>query len=222
VLNGVIGLGIFFVIENLLYYGRIFAGGDSKLLLALGTILPLSYEWMVNLKIVVIFILLFLVLGSVYALVFSFYLAIKNRRKFKIEFRKGVEKYRKIFLFSLSFFVLWIAFIVYIHDWSFLFIGIIFLLFPVLFVYAKAVEESCMVASLKPLEVTEGDWLYKDVIIRGKKIKSCWDGLSKKELDLIRKSNKNILIKQGIPFTPSFLLAFIGLLFLIYRYTLWF
>ena len=74
ILNGLIGLGIFFLLANLFYYGRLFAGGDAKLLMALGTILPLSYDWMVNLKIFGAFVLLFFILGAVYALIWSFFL----------------------------------------------------------------------------------------------------------------------------------------------------
>jgi len=38
--QGLIGLGIFFVLGNALYYGRMFAGGDAKLMIALGAVLP--------------------------------------------------------------------------------------------------------------------------------------------------------------------------------------
>ena len=40
--QGLIGLGIFFVIGNLFYYSRLFAGGDAKLMISLGTILGFS------------------------------------------------------------------------------------------------------------------------------------------------------------------------------------
>ena len=40
--QGLIGLGIFFVLGNAFYYGRFFAGGDAKLMISLGAILPLS------------------------------------------------------------------------------------------------------------------------------------------------------------------------------------
>ena len=38
--QGLIGFGIFFILGNLFYYGRIFAGGDAKLMIAMGAILP--------------------------------------------------------------------------------------------------------------------------------------------------------------------------------------
>ena len=41
---GVIGLIGGFVLANALYYGRVFAGGDAKLMIALGAILPFSED----------------------------------------------------------------------------------------------------------------------------------------------------------------------------------
>lgn len=64
----------------------------------------------------------------------------------------------------------------------------------------------------KTNQVTIGDWLYEEVKIGKKNIKPYWEGLSEKEVELIRKSNKKVLIKQGIPFVPGFLIAFILLI----------
>ena len=94
-------------------------------------------------------------------------------------------------------------------------ISLFFLLFPVLFIYSKAVEESCLVRKVSPKDITEGDWLYEDIYVNGRKIKKNWDGVSNKELALIRKKyRRKILIKYGVPFTPSFLIGLIGLLYL--------
>ena len=40
--QGLIGFGIFLILGNLLYYGKMFAGGDAKLMIALGAVLPFS------------------------------------------------------------------------------------------------------------------------------------------------------------------------------------
>ena len=88
---------------------------------------------------------------------------------------------------------------------------------------SKAVEYSCMIKAVSPKKVTEGDWLYDDIVVAGKKIKSSWHGVSKSQLVLIKsKARGKILIKFGIPFTPSFLFGFVGLLILIWRYGGWF
>ena len=128
-----------------------------------------------------------------------------------------------MFFIAFLFFILWIIIGVFFKSSFFVIFGIVVMLFPVLFVFAKSVEESCMIKSLDPKKVTEGDWLYHDVLIRGKSIKADWDGVSKRELFLMRKRmNKKILIKEGIPFTPGFLFGFIVLLYLFWKFGWWF
>ena len=223
ILNGLIGLGIFFILHNLFYYGKLFAGGDAKLLLALGVILPLSYNWIVNLKIFGAFILLFLITGSIYALIWALCLVVANWKRFKKEFIKQWKDYRKMFFMALGFVLLWTILVFFIGQTGFILIGLVVLLFPVLFVFSKSVEHTCMIKAVKPKKVTEGDWLYDDITVNGKKIKSSWHGVSKSQLSLIKsKAKGKILIKFGIPFTPSFLFGFLALLFLVWKYGSWF
>ena len=219
ILNGLIGLVIFFGLHNLFYYSRLFGGGDAKLLMALGAILPLSYNWIINLKIFGYFVILFLITGSIYALIYSVFLIFRNWNGFKKEFIKQWKKYQKMFLISLVFVIIWVNIIYFISQIRFIFIGFVILLFPLLFVFSKSVEETCMVKSVPFNKVTLGDWLYKDILIGKKKIKADWQGVSERELKLIKKSKKNILIKYGIPFTPAFLFGFIGLLLLAWKFS---
>ena len=79
---GLIGLIVGFGLCNLFYYGRMFGGGDAKFLMALGTILPLSLDWKVNLFIFVLFILALLFSGAIYGLVYCVVLTFMNFRKF--------------------------------------------------------------------------------------------------------------------------------------------
>lgn len=218
ILNGLIGFAIFFVLGNLFYYSRLFAGGDAKLLMALGSVLSFSYNWVINLKIFGYFILLFLITGSFYALIYAICLISANPEKFFKEFKKQWINYKKMFLIALVFVFLWALVCFFISKIAFILIGLIVLLFPVLFIFAKAVEESCMIKEIESSRLTEGDWLYKDVRIGSRLVKSKWEGLSKKEVEMIKKSKKKVLIKQGIPFTPSFLFGFIALLFLMWRF----
>lgn len=218
-LFGIFGFAIFWSIGNLFYRIKLFAGGDVKLLMALGAILPLSYNFIINLKIFGIFLLFSLLAGSVWALIFSFYLIFQNRERFGKEITRQFKHYKKLFLSSLIFAVFWIVIVILTGEIKLLFIALMILLFHILFVFAKSVEESCMVKLVSPAKITEGDWLYKDIVVSGKKIKSQWCGISDKELKLIKtKYKKKVLIKYGIPFTPSFLFALIGLLFLIWKF----
>jgi len=218
-LNGLIGFFIFLALGNLFYYSRLFAGGDAKLLMALGAVLPLSFSWINNVKILGFFILLFMITGSIYALIWSMALVFKNKKKFFKEFSKQWQLFKKAVLITLVFCVLWIIFILIIDVLEFVFIGIVVLLFPLLFMFAKAVEESCMVKMVNYDKVTLGDWLYKDIKIGKKKIRANWEGISESELELIKKARKKVLIKYGVPFTPAFLFAFLVLLGIAWIYS---
>ena len=218
-LNGLIGLGIFFGLANLFYYSKLFAGGDAKLMFAFGAIMPLSYNWMINIKLFGVYVLLFFITGSAYALVYSFFMMIKNWKRFKKEIKKQWKGMRRVFFMAIIFAVAWGILSLIVFQLAFFLIALIVLLFPVLFAYAKSIEEACMVKLIEPEKVTEGDWLYKDILVGGKKIKSNWEGVTEKELNLIKKKcKKKILIKEGVPFTPSFLFALIGLLLVVWKF----
>ncbi len=215
--NGILGLVIFLILGNLFYYARLFAGGDAKLVIALGTILSLDYNWLINFKIFGMFILLFLVTGSIYVLFWSFFLVFRNWNRFRKEFVKQCKNYKALFFIAIIFALLWILFS-FIQPMLIL-IAIVIFLFPILFVFSKSVEESCMIKSTAPDKVTEGDWLYEDIIVNGKKISANWEGVSNEELKSIKKYyRRKILIKQGIPFTPSFLFAFVGLIIIAWKF----
>lgn len=218
--QGLIGLGIFFVIGNLLYYGRMFAGGDAKLMIALGVILPFSENFFINVKIFVLFFFIFLFAGAFYSLTISIILSLKNFKAFKKEFYKQLSKKRKI-IYLVMFLGLILMALGFIESLLFG-LGILIFIMPYLYVYAKAVDESCMVKEISVDKLTEGDWLYKDLKIGKNLIKVNWNGLSKKDIKEIKKKYKEIKIKQGIPFTPVFLISFLILiLFYFLKIELW-
>jgi prepilin signal peptidase PulO-like enzyme (type II secretory pathway) len=74
-----------------------------------------------------------------------------------------------------------------------------------------------MIKLVNVKELTLGDWLYKAVKVGKRVIRPNWEGLNEKELALIQKNyKKKIFVKQGLPFIPAFLIAFIILIFIIY------
>ncbi len=223
-INGLLGLAIFLFLGNLFYYSRLFAGGDAKLVIALGAVLPLSYSWTSNFLIFGLFIILFLIMGSVYSLVWATVLVFENFGDFKREIRKEWNKYYKLFLIVIALAVVGFFAINYISNFTLaILLFLILLSFPLLFVFAKAVELSCLKRAVSPDKLTEGEWLYEDIKVGGKTIKASWDGVSAEELRLIKKRyKKDVIIKEGIPFTPSFLLSFLCLLIIFYRYRFWF
>jgi len=209
--QGLIGLAIFLAIGNLFYYSRLFAGGDAKLMIALGPVLGFYSNFYTNLKIYLLFLIIFLFAGAFYGLVWSFFICLRNFKNFKREFSKQFARHRKII-----FYVLILALIVmalgFLEELIFYF-GVLVFITPYLYIYAKAVDEACMIKKVKTKELVEGDWLYKDVKIGKKLIKAKWEGLSKEEIRILKKSKKQILIRNGIAFVPVFLIAFIVLIF---------
>ena len=205
--QGLIGLGIFFVLGNLLYYGRMFAGGDAKLIIALGAILPFSESFLVNLKIFVLFFFIFLFVGAFYGLLLGIILVSKNFKQFKKEFYKKLKKNKRIIYFTMFLGLVFMAF-AFIEILLF-FLGILIFILPYFYLYAKAIDEVCMVKKIKINQLREGDWLYKNLKVGKKLIKTNWDGLTKQEIKEIKKKYKEVKIKQGIPFTPVFLISFL-------------
>lgn len=210
---GLMGFGIMFIMGNVFYYTQAFAGGDAKLLMALGAVFP-YYSYMEVGVYCGAFIGMLLVLGLFYSLIYSLILALMNFRgfwnSFKIEF--GINKWMALIgiLFGLvSIFFGGIG----------IYLGGMLIILPIMFIYLKAVEKSCLVVEMKPSELTDGEWLNEDVKIGGKWIRKSVHGLSLKEIEWIRKhgKGKKIVVKQGIPFVPVFLINIIvmGYVFLV-------
>jgi Flp pilus assembly protein protease CpaA len=218
--NGLIGLGIFFVIGNLLYYGKVFAGGDAKLMISLGAILPYSTNILSNFQGFFNFILIFLLAGFLYIFASSTVFCVRNFKSFKKEFLKQLKKNKRFMIIALliSLFFLILGFV---EVLSFI-LGILVFFTSYLYIYSKAIDESCMVKKIKTKDLREGDWLYSGLKIGKKVINAKWEGLSKKDIKEISKKYKEVKIRQGIAFSPVFLISFIAfILFVILNINLW-
>jgi len=208
--QGLIGLGIFFILGNLLYYCRMFAGGDAKLLFALGAILPFSDSFRINFKVFISFLVLFLFAGAIYGLFISSALILRNFKKFKKEFEKQFKQNKTLFILSL-FLALFFIILGFSDKFMFYF-GILIFIIPYFYISAKSLDEVCMIKKISTKNLTEGDWLYKDVKIGNKFVKKSWDGLTKEEIKLLKKKDY-VLVRQGIPFSPAFLIGFLVLIY---------
>jgi len=218
--QGLIGFGIFFILAHLLYYGKMFAGGDTKLMYSLGAILPIYGTILENIQVFFMFLLIFFFSGAVYSFIISGVLAAKNFKVFKKEFIFQLKNNGKIIypIMLIGLVIMVLGFV----EFILFFFGILLFVLPYFYVFAKAIDESCMVKKVNVKNLTEGDWLYNDLSIGRQKIKAKWDGLSKEDIKMIRKKYRKIKIKQGIPFTPVFLISIIILfLLLLLKIELW-
>jgi Flp pilus assembly protein protease CpaA len=207
---GIIGLTVFFILGNLFYYSRIFAGADAKLMIALGAILPLSRDLIINFNIALWFLLFFLFIGAIYGVIWSLILMINHFKNFRKYFASKINQFKKriLFLSFLSF--LFILFGFYLDF--LIFFGILLLILPYILLFAKSIDDCCMVKRINVVQLTEGDWLVNDLLIGKNKIVAKWDGLTKEQINIIKKHRKTILVRYGIPFIPVFLISFIFLI----------
>jgi len=213
---------LFIIIAFLMFYTGQWGGADAKLLMGLGIVFAsypkslLNY-FSPNLTIPFPITLLFNIffIGAVYGLVYSSILVFSNWKKFKFEFVKinSQFKKKKILLFSLLLFILAIGlfFIEPLLGLLFFVISFSLFLFVYLFLFSKSVERACMIKLTPVDELTEGDWIVKNVNVKGKYICGPKDlGIENKQIALLRKLKvKSVFVKNGIPFVPSFLISVI-------------
>jgi hypothetical protein len=79
-----------------------------------------------------------------------------------------------------------------------------------LWIFIKIIEKVCMLKYVTPDKLTEGDWIVKEIRVNGQYITGPKDlGIEKKQIEKLKKLKvRRVLIKEGIPFVPSFLIAF--------------
>ncbi|MFH2028118.1 MAG: A24 family peptidase [Nanoarchaeota archaeon] len=218
-INSVAGFLLCFIIGAVMFYTGQWGGGDSKMIMALGALIGIN---IFNIDYrnfsLISFLVNILMVGAVYGIAWSIALTIKNRKRFMKEAKKVFYKNKvlNICISSITALVLFVAIITsdFLVKINLLMIFIILLLY-FLWHIIKIIENVCMLKYVSPDKLTEGDWIAEDVKINGKIITGPKDlGISKKQINQLlkfyrQKKIKRILIKEGIPFVPSFLIAFI-------------
>ena len=200
-----------FMFMNMFYYGRVFAGGDAKLLVAM-TVFFVGNSFGLTLINIGIFLLFLMLSGSIYGLVYSLVLYIRD-------FKEVNKEVSKIMIREWDGIVRWVLFgacILMLMGFAkilFFFLGVFGVLIMFLFISAKALENVSMVRYVSGSNLREGDWLVNDIKVGKKTIKADWEGLSLENVELL-KNKKKVKIKGGLPFVPAFLIAFLGYVFL--------
>jgi hypothetical protein len=201
-------LVVMFGVMNLFYYGRVFAGGDAKLLVAM-TAFFIGASFYGSLVSIGIFLFFLMLSGSVYGLIYSGFLYYRNFNKVNLEMGRIVRSFGIWHLAFGSVILIVLGFV----NFVFLLSGILMFLFLGLYVFSKGLENVSMIREVLGSELREGDWLVDDVGVGEKVVRADWDGLSLEDIDLLKRK-KRVLIKEGLPFVPAFLIAFLGYAFL--------
>jgi Flp pilus assembly protein protease CpaA len=217
-IEGLVGFLIGTTIGMVMFYTNQWGGGDAKMLIALSTliginILPLSINVLTKSFLLSMIVNIF-ILGSFMGLIWSIYMAIKNKDKFKKTWNKiskeNIKLKRTTIILSTLIFITGLIF----RQFTFLLIplSIIFITTIYVILFAKAVEKGTMVHMYPISKVTEGDWIDKNISYKGKYICGPKDlGISKKQILMLKKYKiKKVPVKVGIPFIPSFLAGFIA------------
>lgn len=224
IISSVLGLAIGYGVGALMFYTGQWGGGDAKMLMGIGAILGVQWAELVGLltgigdiPFFITTIITIFIAGGIYGFAYAIFLIIKNRKEFKMEFRKKREeknmvKVRKIILGITALIIL----IMLLVNDKFLKMALgmiaVFVFFgQYLFIISKVVEKVCMIKTIPVRALTEGDWIVEDVVVKGKRICGPKDlGVSLDQIEELKKKKvRTIKIKEGIPFIPGFLLGYI-------------
>lgn len=203
-----VSFGFFIFVISLLsfafYYGRFFSGGDSKLFFALSPIIFVSLLD-ISLLYTAFFIISLLFCGSIYGVFYSIFLFALDFKRANLVFVKELKKKNNYLLILLGFLFFVLGFI----NNVFFYVSLFVLFFIFLICIAKTLEEVSMKRFLSTKDLREGDWLFSDVRVGKKVFRKSWDGLSAEDVEYMKKFNKKVFVKDGIPYAPAFLFALI-------------
>lgn len=222
-INHLSGFGIGFGIGLFMYYTKQWGGGDAKLLMGVGSILGFSME---NTTFIV-FIILLILSGALYGILYTLGLAFVHRKVFtkhltKFMRTKKVVKMRFTAIFSSVILFIGLFFIEWPGHFAVLFLIIAIYSVTYMWICTKVIETHILTKQYPVSKLVEGDWLIDDVK-KGKKtiVKSLNTGLTVQQIKTLKKSKiKTVIVREGIPFVPSFLIAYC-LLFLVLEWQSW-
>jgi len=223
IISGAMGFGICFLVACLFYYSNQWGGGDSKLLMGMGAVIGVTYPLQTSSWNLLWFFLLLLCLGAIYGLLWVLGLAIKDRKRFWPEFKKRIYEHKTMHLVlgivSLLVFVLFLFGLKY--NFSFVWPLVPFPLATFyLFLFVTTVENTCFIMKRPVSKLTEGDWLAEEVKINDKVVMKR-KTLEREDLDkllILHKEKKidQVIVREGVPFVPSFFFAYVTFLVLGY------
>ncbi len=199
-----------------MYYLRQWGGGDAKLIMGTGAVLGLARD---NLQLPEFVVLLVLV-GAVYGLLYTIGLALAHRKAFGpafVEELRTPRVHRLRIALVVSGVALAALFVAVQDAGTRLLIGLAlacayFLTY--MWVFIRVVEKALMVKPYPVGKLTEGDWIAQDVTARGKVLVSRrTPGITLEQIAALKRARvRTVVVRERIPFVPSFLLALIALL----------
>ena len=238
IVAAVIGCFFCYLISSIMFYTGQWGGGDAKMLMGLGSLIGIPFSFVTTLfsfsfsEIKLPFLLIFLILiffcGGMYGSCWMIYLIVKHRKEFFKQYKEKLreKKYYKYAAYCCFLVLIVASFLskdVFLSFLSFVCAVLIIFLFYGFFA-VKIIEQIAFIKQLPIAQVTEGDWVAEDIIVNKKTVVKKSDlGITKEQLQELQELSKKkkirtIPVKYGIPFVPSFLIAFVLSFFLFYYY----
>ncbi|MBW2970529.1 A24 family peptidase, partial [Candidatus Woesearchaeota archaeon] len=188
---GILGFIAFVIVALVMFYTGQWGGGDSKLLMGIGVLLGLN-PTLTEIPLLLIFWINSVVAGAVFGLGYSFYLALRNQRKFLRAFRKRKRESRLAFIIFIAAALLFCIASFFFQDplvrSGILLIASAPVLTFYLWLFVKSVEESAMIKFIPIEKLTEGDWIVDEVKIDGKYVCGPKDlGIENKQIEKLLK-----------------------------------
>lgn len=222
ILQGVLGLVAMYLLASALFYLGQWGGGDSKLLMAIGAVFGLGFggqglEGFFSGGLLGAFLLNLLLFGGLWGGFWSLKLAIAKRSAVADAYgalmkKAHMAKARALaVLISLLFLVIGLMVGGSFARLPLLVLAATSLVTFYTYVFAKSIEKVCFVKDVPVSRLEEGDWIQHDVFIRGKRICGPADlGVSKAQIRALKRTGvKEVRIKEGVPFVPSFFFAYL-------------
>ncbi len=210
------GLLVGYVLGALMYYTGQWGGGDAKMIMGIGALFGIPLFSWTEIPFFLLFLLVCVFAGAAYGMVWMIALFIGNRKKVLKRLSERLHTKR---MMRLRIGIIIVA--VLTAATGFLFPGSLTLMFVLLaallyvaFYFSlliKTVEETCFVKQRAVKDIVEGDWMVEEVK-KGKKVlvPATPSGLTREQIAILKEHKvKEVTIKEGIPFVPSFLIAYL-------------
>lgn len=189
----------------LFYRLKQIGGGDVKLFT--GVAVLLGNFTLFGFSAVLVFFFLLLFIGGIYTLIWAAVLFFRERNKGWQKFIEVLHGRKRIRIILLVVSIILLVFALLFPPIRLLLCILVILLYVTFYLacFLKVVETLHFLKDIPLKELTEGDWLAKDVVVHGKtlcsKKKAC---VTEKDIAILKKAKvEKVWIKVGIPFVPA-------------------
>lgn len=193
--------GLFLVFGLLMYFTGQWGGGDGELLVSIGVLLPTTGLAPTALPFSLSFFLNMLMIGALYSIVYALYISFRNKKtlvRFIRDFRRDrITQAVMILLVALIIASIYLNFIFMIS-----FLLLLMLILTFFYKFAKMIEKDFYVR-IPTSKLKEGDVIGED-IPKLNLYKKHIRGLTEKEVSLIRKMKRYVMVRSGVRFGPVF------------------